>query len=55
MDNLDDIRMRVQELDAAESHGINVTSARAFWCARVVAWAKAHLPNDKAQVSSEAE
>ena len=46
MSEIDEIRIRIRELDDAEGHGLNVTAARTFWCERAVAWAKARLtPN----------
>jgi hypothetical protein len=52
MSEIDEIRIRIRELDDAEGHGLNVTAARTFWCERAVAWAKARLtPNNVISVS----
>ena len=48
INEINEIRIRIRELDEAEGHGLNVTTARTFWCERAVAWAKAQLtPNNE--------
>lgn len=43
MSEIDEIRIRIRELDEAESRGLNVTAERTYWCERAVAWAKARM------------
>ncbi len=39
MEDIDKIRIQIRTLDDAETHGLNVTQERTYWCQKAVEWA----------------